>query len=63
MHLGFVGGGGGFRPARADIGDIQGLGEIAPIIAAIVLHQIHFAKAGALVVPFGKGANRNLMFQ
>ena len=49
-----------FSPAGRHVGHIQGAGEKTARISAIMLHQIDFFKARALVIPIGKGADLDL---
>lgn len=63
MDLRFVGRGPEFGPARRHIGEGQGAGKIPLIGAPLVLHQVDFAKTGALVIPIGEGPHRNLLFE
>ncbi len=53
----------GLGPGGGDVGQVQGLTIIAHRMAAIMAHQIDLSKAGALLVPIGEGANRDLVLE
>jgi hypothetical protein len=52
-----------FGPPRGHVSRIEGLGVLSPGRTTVVGHQVDFEEAGPLLVPLGKGPDRDVVFE